>query len=99
MKRHSVVRTRGSSQRFVVYQSDFLSDLPTRFVIPLIPVETKPPAVPRLNPTIELEGRTFVLATQSAASAPIGRLESTGLQVADQHDAIRDALDFLFSGF
>ncbi len=48
-------------------QSDYLSGLDTRFVVPLLP-EGEVPKVFRLNPVFSVEGKLVVMATQLGSS-------------------------------
>lgn len=47
-------------------QADFLNDIGSRFVIPLLPLGTGAPPNPRINPEVDVNGETLVVATQLA---------------------------------
>jgi toxin CcdB len=96
---HDVVETHDGRETFVVFQSDFLSHLDTRLVIPLLPSRDSGGTTLRLNPLVKVEGADYVLATHLCFSARLSGLRRTGASLAHQHDVIRDALDFLTSGF
>lgn len=80
-------------------QSDLLSGLNTRFVVPLMPLEAAPEAGVRLNPIFEIEGDQYAMVTQYAASVPAIALRGAVSSLADHDLTIGNALDFLISGF
>ncbi len=80
-------------------QNDYLSHLTTRFVIPLIPVGKNPPAATRLNPVLSVDGMTFVLSPNLAATVPLKQMGIRIASVDGEHDAIRAAIDQLVTGF
>lgn len=80
-------------------QTDLI-DTGTRVVAPLLPLDTGPTAIGRLEPIFEIDGATYALHTAEMAAVPSARL--SGRPVADltAHDyEIRGALDMVFSGF
>ena len=80
-------------------QADLLSDLNTRFVVPLLPEADAPTPAARLNPSFEVGGERVVMVTQFAAAVPVKELgDPVGSLLAEQ-DAIGNALDMLISGF
>ncbi|WP_299084947.1 CcdB family protein [uncultured Ruegeria sp.] len=64
-------------------QTDLLSDLNTRVVVPLLPKSKAPKPATRLNPVFGINGELVVMATQFLAAAPVGILKS---QVGDLKD-------------
>ena len=84
----------------VVYQNDFLWHLDSRLVIPLLHVDGRNVhAIARLNPTFDITGQRYVLWTQSAFSARLSELGTFHASLAEERDKIRDAFDFLTTGF
>jgi toxin CcdB len=80
-------------------QADLLDHLNTRIVVPLLPKDQAPQPATRLNPIFEIDGRTFVMATQFLSAVPKGEL---GLKVANfeqNFSEITVALDMVFQGF
>lgn len=78
-------------------QSDLLSDMDTRFVVPLLlPDLVKPTG--RLNPCFEIESQWLMLAPQAAATIPARELRNRVGSLADQGFPILNALDFLLTG-
>jgi toxin CcdB len=88
-----------ASVGFVVdVQSDLLSDLANRVVVPLLP-ESAVRAATRLNPIFEIDGQRHVLVVQSIATVPRRELRGAVASLKDQHDTILAAIDFLLTGF
>jgi toxin CcdB len=96
MARHDVYR--GAGTYLLDCQSDYLSSLDTRFVVPLLP-EGEVPKVHRLNPVFSVEGERVVMATQLGSSVPARQLRDPVASLADQHDVIVDAFDILITGY
>ena len=80
--------------RMVVVESELLPPDPAVVVIPLL---QDYPAVRGLNPTIELEGVAYVLATRLIASVRRAALHRVG-SAAPQADKITRAVDVLMAG-
>ncbi len=79
-------------------QSD-LTPTPTRVVAPLVEIAADAPALSRLEPVFDIEGRSYAMRTSEMIS--VRRRYLAGPAVADlsSHDwSIRRALDLLFSG-
>ncbi|WP_044044325.1 CcdB family protein [Octadecabacter antarcticus] len=80
-------------------QTDLLSDLNTRVVVPLLPQSSAPKAATRLNPTFEIDGRSVVMVTQFLAAVPIGILKSPIWKLDEEFEKITIAVDMLMQGF
>jgi toxin CcdB len=80
-------------------QSDLLSGLNTRVVVPLLPTSSAPSPAQRLNPVFIINGEELVMATQYLAAIPDGEVRSGVGSLAEQQDEISEALDMLFLGF
>lgn len=80
-------------------QSDLLSGLNTRVVVPLLPKSSAPFPAQRLNPVFTIKGQELVMATQYMAAVPEGELRFGAGSLAEQQDEISSALDMLFLGF
>lgn len=99
MAKFDVYRSRGVAVYLLDCQADLLSDLNTRFVVPLM-LETdahKPAA--RLNPVFEIEGKPCVMVTQFAATVPVSELKVRLVSLREDSLAIGNALDMLICGF
>jgi toxin CcdB len=96
MARHDVYR--GSGAYLLDGQSDYLSGLETRFVVPLLP-HGEVPQVHRLNPVFSVEGQRAVMATQLGSSVSARQLRDPVSSLADQHDVIMNAFDVLLTGY
>jgi toxin CcdB len=79
-------------------QSDLLSHIDTRLVVPLASDEFARIAVRRLNPPFEIAGKTYIMVTQQAASVPRTELGQVIATMADRSFEITDAIDVLISG-
>jgi toxin CcdB len=100
MARLDVYRLRGSKERLVVdVQSDWLSHLSTRTVVPLMADGEIGDPITDLNPKFDLGADTFVLFPQLIASVPKSDLKQRITSLSPSHDVILRALDVLFTGF
>lgn len=80
-------------------QSDLLSDLDTRVVIPLFSSAAfKGKALTSLMPTFEIEGKPFVLMTPQLAGISKKELGSEVADLSAHRDSIIASLDFLITG-
>ena len=76
-------------------QADFLADIGTRFIVPLMPLDDAPPANARINPTFDLEGERLVLVTQFAAAIRTSELRSRVGSLDAEHLSVTGAIDVL----
>jgi toxin CcdB len=81
----------------VVLSSHLLDVLDVVIVAPLLRDRTKPMA--GLEISIEFEGERLILAITDLASLEPSALKRRAGSLRDQEDAIRRALDRLFTGF
>jgi toxin CcdB len=103
--RFDVYRNNGAQAADVPYlldvQSDVLSGLDTRVVVPLrrliLFVSVRPPA--NLMPVVTVEDVECVLETPKLAAVPVRILKAPVTSLAANHFEISAALDFLFQGF
>ena len=80
-------------------QSDYAAVYGTRLVIPLVQPDGDAAKVPRLNPSLLVNGEPVLLATQLASAVREKFLRSSVASLADDDFTIKAALDFLISGF
>ncbi len=81
-------------------QSDLLSGLSTRIVVPLyLQQRGQPEAISRLQPVVEIEGRTCVMMTPEMAGVAAKLLRKSVASLAARRTEIIAALDLLFTGF
>ncbi|WP_240047664.1 CcdB family protein [Sphingomonas panacisoli] len=92
-------RLKDSDELLLDCQSDVLSDLDTRFVVPLLPVADLPRAISRLNPVFDIDGEHRVMATQGAATIPRRMIGERIRSLVEQHDVVIAALDMLITGY
>lgn len=79
-------------------QADLLSDLNTRFVVPLLPENEAPPPARQLNPVFEIAGKNHVMATQFCAAISMSELGGKAASLQSEDSRIMNALDMLISG-
>ncbi|MCH8499891.1 MAG: CcdB family protein [Marinobacter sp.] len=99
MARFDIFENEGGGGYLLDVQSDLLSGLNTRVVVPLLPQSSAPFPAQRLNPVFSIEGQGLVMATQYMAAVPEGELRSRVGSLAEQQNEISAALDMLFLGF
>jgi toxin CcdB len=99
MARFELFRNEGAEGYLLDVQSDLLSGLNTRVVVPLLPASAGPAPAQRLNPVFSIEGQEWVMVTQFMAAVPEGELRCAVGSLAERQDEISAALDMLFLGF
>ena len=99
MARFDIFENEGGAGCLLDVQSDLLSGLNSRVVVPLLPESSAPSPAQRLNPVFSVEGQVMVMATQYMAAIPERELRSRVGSLAEEHDEISAALDMLFLGF
>jgi len=85
-------------QYLIDCQSDLLSNLESRFTVPLIAMDNRRNAIDRFHPLFTIEGTVMMMITELAGAIParlIGRRVAT---LAAQEYEIKAALDMLISG-
>ena len=97
MARYDVVRL--NNHLVVDVQTDHLTGITTRLVIPLEPIASAPRRTPRLNPVLTVAGQPHVLMTQEMASVPAKWLTDRIGSLLVHADDIADAIDVLLTGF
>ena len=81
----------------VILQSDLVSGLRSTVVAPLVAREQLAGAQ-RMNPIFSINGSDYWLATHELFAIEQRMLKERIASLADQHDAIMAALDFVFTG-
>jgi hypothetical protein len=81
----------------VVIQHDFLSDRPSRVVVPLVIASAIRPER-RLNPLIEVLGTSYYLSPTETVTLPLRQLREQVDNLIRERDRIVVALDYLFTG-
>ena len=99
MARHDVFQNHAGGGYFLDVQTDYLSHLNTRIVVPLLPLADAPKPAKRLNPIFEIKGERHMMATQYLAAVPGTILKKPVVNVSDRFDEITNALDMIFNGF
>ena len=79
-------------------QSNLLSELNTRVVVPLIPPERAPKKAGRFNPVFSVDGEELVLTTQFISSIERNQLGAVVVSLANHSFEITGAIDVLTGG-
>ncbi len=80
-------------------QSDFLSDLATRLVVPLLR-DAEAERLERLTPVVIVDGEAHLAAVQEMAAIPARLLRGAPVaSIANHRDELVGAIDFLVVGF
>ena len=98
MARYQVYDNPADSGYLLDVQSNWLNDLDSRVVVPLLPTSITEPAT-RLNPVFKVKGQNHVMLTQSLAAFPVNELNTPVTDLSGSFDKITSALDMLFHGF
>ncbi|GAA3694112.1 hypothetical protein GCM10022268_01190 [Sphingomonas cynarae] len=76
-------------------QADFLDEINTRFIAPLLPPGKAPPPNGHLNPGFEIEGEPLVMVTQFATAVRTTELRQRIASLDHEHLRITRAIDVL----
>jgi toxin CcdB len=76
-------------------QSDLLSDLNTRVVVPLLALASASKSATRLNPTFDINGDRVVMVTQFMGAVPVGMLAPSIANIEAEIDKVTAAVDML----
>jgi toxin CcdB len=98
MARFDVHETKDGTQLLLDCQADTLDYFNTRFVVPLVEAGTVREAS-RLHPTLTVNGKKWIMATQLASAVSIHELGTTTTNLNSEHHLIMGALDMLISGY
>ena len=98
MAQFDLYRLAGAEGLIVDCQSDLLSDLPTRFVIPLVADMSAALGPPRLNPVLAIDHVHYVLLAHLPAALPRGLFREPVGSAEEHRLAIQTAIDVLLAG-
>ncbi|MBH9538298.1 MULTISPECIES: CcdB family protein [Novosphingopyxis] len=79
-------------------QSDLMSHLVNRVVIPVQPPGLAPLPAQRLNPSFDILGEAQILVTQFLSTVPVEALGEVVANLAEHHFQISGAVDMLLQG-
>lgn len=99
MERFNVYENKYGSGYLLDVQTDLLSGLNTRVVVPLMTMSEAPKAAKYLNPILELNKESLVMVTQFIAAVPESELKHPVGNLSAYHHDINAALDMIFFGF
>jgi len=80
-------------------QTDLLSDLNTRVVVPLLPTTVAPKPAARLNPVFEFGAEPLVMVTQFLTAVPTSILKAPVGSLDEEFEKVTAAIDMLMQGF
>jgi toxin CcdB len=99
MARLDLYRIAGLDGYLLEVQADILSLLGTTVVVPLLLADSLPRPMLRLNPLFEIDGKTYVMATQSISAIARKELGTPVAALNERaHFDITNALDMLLLG-
>jgi len=98
MAKFDVYRTAGGTM-LLDCQSDVLTHLNTRFVVPLASPDDAVQVDHRLTPLLDIAGQEMLMLTHFAAAVPVSALGRPSASVSDQMFIVSNALDMLISGY
>jgi toxin CcdB len=99
MARFDVYENPTGSGYLLDVQSDLLSGINTRVVVPLLPLKSAPKPASRLNPVFDIRKTRVAMVTQFMAAVPGSELTTPVASLSTEAHRIVDALDMLFFGF
>ncbi len=99
MARFDLYRNPDQSGYLLDVQSDLLSDLNTRVVVPLMPLDHAPRPAEILNPVFDIHEIPHVMVTQFLSAVPTSLLRRPVVSLARQSEVVTRALDLLYQGF
>jgi len=99
MSKYDVHSYRSGAGFLLDVQAELLDHLNTRVVVPMLPKDQAPQPAARLNPVFEIDGDSFVMATQFLSAVPKGELGPTVANLEAEFANITAALDMVFQGF
>ncbi len=79
-------------------QADLFRDLRTRVVVPLMPRAALRTPMARLNPSLTVEGKAYLMATTDLAGIPVSAIGSQVTSLEGEAATIIGAIDFLLTG-
>lgn len=80
-------------------QSDVLTHLNTRFVVPLASPDDAVMVDRQLTPILDIAGHEMLMLTHFAAAVPVTTLGKLFASAADHDFTVSNALDMLISGY
>src|SRR3546814_5378197 len=95
MAKFGVYRLRDGNGYLLDCKADLLRDLNTRFVVPLLPVDTAPKPAARLNPIFEIKGEQYMMVTQFAPIVPSSELRTLVMLLSEKGLTLGNAIDLM----
>ena len=79
-------------------QSDFITDLSTRVVVPLYPHDESDPPIESLTPEVTIDGKRYLIEVPEIAGVPMSVLGAQVADLSDKRDEVLAAIDLLITG-
>ena len=99
MAQFDIYRNRSEPGYLLDCQSDALSGLSTRLIVPLLPPDYAPLPSHRLNPRFRVGEEEFVMMTHFAATLPERSLREVVGSLGEEYTTIMNAFDMLLTGY
>jgi toxin CcdB len=90
---------RGEPGYLLNVQHDLYDQLPTRMVVPVVPLASGLPQLGELTPRVVVDGTPHLLFPQYMAAVPKRELGRRVGNLEAERDAVTKALDLLLMGF
>jgi toxin CcdB len=102
MRQYDVCRNLNSASRkeapfLLILQADLLQDLRTVVIAP-IRTERLATKMSRLNPAVNISGKTYRVSVSELTSVLRNQLGEVILNTSEQHSEFVDAIDLIFTG-
>lgn len=99
MARYDIYPNPSGQGHLLDVQTDLLSGLNTRIVVPLLPVSIAPEPAKRLNPVFQIGGAPYVMVTQFLSAVPQTMLKAATGSLAQEAQSVTAAIDMLTHGY
>lgn len=99
MPRFDLHKRRGEPGYLLNVQHDLYDHLPTRMVVPVVPLASGLPQLGELTPRLVVDGTPHLLFPQYMAAVPKRELGRPAGNLEAERDAVTKALDLLLTGF
>ena len=99
MVRFDLYRRKSEAWWLLDVQADHLHQLPSRMVVPLLPLPAALPAIRDLKPPLDVSGESLAMMTHYMAAVALRDLGRPRGNLLAQADDITRALNILLTGF
>lgn len=99
MSRFHIYQLKGNREFVIDLQADFLVDLKTRIVAPLLKADQFKAPLARLAPEFTIGERLYFAAIHMISAIPLSEIGKPVLDASVRADELTAAIDFAFQGF